>query len=137
MDDIDIANYAGDNTPYVTTDNINGVIASLENASNTLFKWFSDNLFKGNAAKCYLIVNVNDEGSMKIGDFVKVNSKCEKLLGVKFDYKLTFNSHVSDLCKNASQKINALTRVAPYMNILKHILMNAYFKLEFNYCPLV
>ena len=46
MGDIDIANYADDNTPYVTADDIDGVIAFLENASNTLFKWFSDNLLK-------------------------------------------------------------------------------------------
>ena len=93
MDDIDTANYADGNTPYVTADDIDGVLASLENASNTLFKWFSDNLFKDNVDKCYLLVNVKDEVSMKIGDFNIVNRECEKLSGVKFDYKITFNSH--------------------------------------------
>ena len=43
---------------------------------------------------------------MKIGDFNIVNSECEKLLGGKFDYKLTFNSHTSGLCENASQKVS-------------------------------
>ena len=38
MHDIDIANYAEDNIPYVTAHDIGGVIASLENASNILFK---------------------------------------------------------------------------------------------------
>ena len=46
MHDIDIANYADDNTLYVTVDNIDEVIAFLENASNTFCKWFSDNIFK-------------------------------------------------------------------------------------------
>ena len=77
MDDIDIANYADGNTPYVTADDIDGVIASLENVSNNLFKWFSDNLFKGNTDKCHLLVNVKDKVSMKIGDFNIVNCKCE------------------------------------------------------------
>ena len=40
--DADIEIYADGNTPYATADDIDGVIASLENASNTLFKWFSD-----------------------------------------------------------------------------------------------
>ena len=133
----DIASYADDKAPYVTADDIDGVIASLENASNTLFKWFSDNLFKGNADKYHLLVKVKDEVSVKIGDFTIVNSECEKLLGVKFDYKLTSNCHVSDLCKNASRKINALARIAPYISISKCILMNAFFKSNFNYCPLV
>ena len=108
IDDIDIANYSDDNTPYITADDKDGVVASLENASNTLFKWFGDNLFKSNADKYHLLVKVKHEVTMKIGDFNIANSKCEKLLGFKFDYKLTFNSHVSDLCKNASRKINAL-----------------------------
>ena len=136
--DIDTANYAGEKTPYVTEDDIDGVIASLENASNTLFKWFSGNFLKGHADKCHLLVNVKDEVSMKIGNFNIVNSKCEKLLSVKFHYTLTFNSHVLDLCKNASRKINAPARVAPYMTISKcRKLMNAFFKSQFNYCPLV
>ena len=119
MDDIDIANYADDTTPYVTAHDIDGVTASFENASNTLPKWISDNLFKGNADKCPLLVNVKDEVSMKIVDLNIVNSECERLLGVKFDFKLTFNSHVSDLCKSASRKIHALARVAPYISISK------------------
>ena len=129
MDDKDIANYADGNTPYVTADDIDGVIASLENASNTLFKWFSDNLFKGNVDKWYLLGNVKDEVSMKIGDFNIVHSECERFSGVKFEYKLTFHSHVSDLCKNAIRKINALARVAPYMSISERILMNAFFQI--------
>ena len=47
MDDID-------NTPYVTAEDIDGVIASLENASNTLFKMFRGNLLKLNSNKSYL-----------------------------------------------------------------------------------
>ena len=64
--------------------------SSLENASNTLFNWFSDNLFKGNANKSHLLFTVNDEISMKKGDFNIPNCKCEKLLGVKDDYKLDY-----------------------------------------------
>ena len=34
-----------------------------------------------------------------------------KLLGVTFDFKLTFNSHVSHICKKASQQLNVLKRI--------------------------
>ena len=73
---IDIANYVDDNTPHVNTGNIDGFIASSENSQNTLFKWFSDNLFQSNADKYHLLVNIKDEVSMKIGDFNIVNSEC-------------------------------------------------------------
>ena len=38
IEDTDIASYADDNTPYVIADNIDGVIKSLEEASEILFK---------------------------------------------------------------------------------------------------
>ena len=47
-----------DNTSYFTAGDVDGVIVSLKNASNILFKWLSGNLFKGNADKCVLLVNV-------------------------------------------------------------------------------
>ena len=36
-EDTDIASYADDNTPYVSADNINGVVKSLEEATEVLF----------------------------------------------------------------------------------------------------
>ena len=56
IEDTDIASYADDNTPYFSADNIDGVIKSLKDASDILFKWFSDNLMKINADKCHLLV---------------------------------------------------------------------------------
>ena len=40
----------------IVADNIDGVINSLEEASEILFKWFNDNLMKINANKCHLLV---------------------------------------------------------------------------------
>ena len=40
LTDVDIASYADDNTPYVTVDDMSGVITSLEKASKTLSEWF-------------------------------------------------------------------------------------------------
>ena len=138
IEDTDIASYANDNTPYVVADNIDGVMKSLEEASEILFKWFNDNLMRIKADKCHLLVSTNNIVKIKIGNFDITNSKSEKLLGVKFDHKLSFDDHISELCKKASRKINALSRVASYMNISKRrILMNAFFKSQFSYCPLV
>ena len=38
LNDVDIANYADDNTPYVIADGINGAIKSLEKASTALLE---------------------------------------------------------------------------------------------------
>ena len=95
-------------------------------------------LVKINADKCHLLVNTNNTVQIKIGNFGITNSKSEKLLGVKFDHKLSFDGHISKLCKRASRKINALSRVASYMTISKRrILMNTFYKSQFSYFPFV
>ena len=86
VENIDIASYADDNTPYICANNINEVILSLEKATDTLFKWFSENVMKSNADKCHLLVNTNNAIKIKTGNINNINnSTCEKLLGVKFD----------------------------------------------------
>ena len=66
------------------------------------------------------------------------NSKCEKLLVVKFDNKLTFEKHMTDICRKASRKTYALARIAPYMDLSKRcMVMNAFLNSQFSYCPLI
>ena len=66
------------------------------------------------------------------------NSLSEKLLGITFDCKLKFIKHIEDICQKASQELNALARLAPYMGtIKKRIPMNVFFNSQFNYCLLV
>ena len=98
IEDTDIASYADDNTPYMSGDTIEGLIQSLEEVSKKLFKWFDDNLMKSNADKCHLLVNTNESVKITIRDFDINNSSCEKLLGVKFDNKISFDEHITNLC---------------------------------------
>ena len=132
------AGYADDNTHYVSSDTIDEVIKRLETASVKLLKWFPDNQMKANRDKCYLIVSKNENISMHIGPFEVKNTNCEKLLGIKAESRLNFNEHLDGIIKKASRKINALSRITPFMNISKRcILMNTFFNSQFNYCPLV
>ena len=43
MNHEDIANYADDNTPYVSGKNIDEVVRFLEESSLVIFKWFGEN----------------------------------------------------------------------------------------------
>ena len=127
-----------DNTPFTSANNIDDLINSPEKASSSLFKRFKDNLFKGNPDKCHLLVSTHEKPKINIGEFSIENSDCKKLLGVKIDNKLMFDCHASDMCKKAIRKINALARIAPFININKRrILINLFFRSEFNYCPLI
>ena len=48
---IDIASYADDRTPFIVENNIDNVIASLEQVSDALFNWFENNRLKNNTYK--------------------------------------------------------------------------------------
>ena len=93
---------------------------------------------KTNPDKCHLLVTTNALTSVNVNDFQITNITEEKLLGIKVDSNLSFENHISSLCKNGSQKLHALTRIVNFMNLFKRkALMKTIVISQFNYCPLV
>ena len=93
---------------------------------------------KANADKFHLLVTRDTDVTVKVGEFDVKSSREEKLLGVKIDTKLSFENHVSSLCKKASQKLHALARVINFRDLAKRkSLMKAFITAQFSYCPLI
>ena len=114
------------------------VLEKLESSTHDLFRWFKENHIKANPDKCQLLVTTNTLTSVNINGFQITNSTEEKLLGIKFDSKLSFEIHVSRPCKKANQKRHAITRIVNYMNLSKRKALTKTFVIsQFNYCPLV
>ena len=68
---------------------------------------------------------------------VMKNSKEQKMLEVTIDNKLTFESHIKNLCKKASQKTGASSRLSNHLNdSQKRLVLNSIVKPQFSYCPL-
>ena len=55
MNDTNIANYADDDTPFVSGDTTLNVITFLENAAEKRFEWFANNHMTANHDKCHLL----------------------------------------------------------------------------------
>ena len=92
---------------------------------------------KKNKDISHFIVSNNEHVSIKLHNIKIENSNYEKLLAIKIDSKLFFKGHYDRIIKKASQKVNALSCVAPYMNVDKRRLsMNSFFASQFNCCPL-
>ena len=104
----DIASYTDDNTPYTSDISLNLVLEKLESSTHDLFRWFKENHIKANPDKFHLLVTTNALISVNITGFQITDNTEEKLLGIKFDTKLSFEDHASSLCKKASQKLHAL-----------------------------
>ena len=65
------------------------------------------------------------------------NSTHERLSGVTLDSELSFNTHIDHICKKASRKLNALSRITPHLDFKKKKLINSFFMSQFNYCQLI
>ena len=106
--------------------------------SDTLLKWFINNLLKTNPDKSHFYTNSAQEIQINIGGMAIFNSTCEKLLGIHIDNKLTFESHVRSLCKKASQKLNAFARIACSLKFdQRKLLLNVFITSQFSYASVV
>ena len=70
IDNFNIANFADDNTPFVSGDTPLNVITSLENAAEKLFEWFTNNHMKANHEKCHLLISTFTPISIKVKDYI-------------------------------------------------------------------
>ena len=134
-----LTNYADDNTPYKIGKCLECVVKNLEDDALILEKWFTSNYLKMNTDKCHLLVpKHSDDMHIEINDEIIRGEPTVKLLGITINNRLDFNDHVSNLCKKASQKLHALTRISSYISSDKLLLlMKAFIESQFNYCPLV
>ena len=114
---LDIANFADDNSPFVGAQTIPQVISELEEESVRLLNWLRNNGQKANPSKFHLLLSSPGKYSAKIGKFSIENTNSQKLLGNKVDNKVIFDEHVSALCKEASKKLHALSRVSRLFRI--------------------
>ena len=75
---------------------------------------------------------------MNIDNIKLENTSSEKLLGIIIDGKLNFKEYLEAIIKEASWKVNVLSRITAYMNLTKReLMMNSFFTSQFNYCPLL
>ena len=115
MKETEFTSYADDNTGNTIED----VISSLQESSEKLFRWFSDNQMQGNSGKCHLILGANEPAQIQIGESLIKSTNYEKLLGVKIDFKLSFDKHIKTICKKASNTLRILAIVTPDIAIEK------------------
>ena len=137
-----LSNYADDSTLY-TTD------VDLQNANNKirvdfliLQNWFYENFMVLNTDKCHFMCFGNSV-EYKQDLMITSNSNIpyteqQELLGITIDSKSNFDLHIKFLCKKVGQKLNALSRVSPFLkDEQKKVLYNSFFRGQFNYCPLI
>ena len=109
--DSQVCNFADDTTIFACHPEPNIILNQLEADMTVLSKWFCDNCMKLNGEKCHLMMfgNKTDDASINIGSDVEITeSENEKLLGVTFDKKLNFRTHINEICKKLPKSYTPL-----------------------------
>ena len=113
------------------------VVNNLEQSSAILFDWLNNNYMKVNAGKIHQLLSGSSRATYTI-DNSFIESEDEKvLLCITNDSNLTFENHINSIYKEASQKLNTLAGITPYMNILmRKTIRKSFVTSKFHYCPL-
>ena len=104
----------------------------------SLQKWFYDSYMVLNPGKCcYMSFSSNlDKSDLILEESTKIPSAEEYVvLGFTIDNRLTFYNLVKS--KEIANKLNALTRIVPYLNHnQKRLIYNLFFREQLSYCLL-
>ena len=113
VENSDLSSYADENTLYNSVSDLEKVKQTLRQDSQIITKWFYENYMVLNSGKChFMCLGQNTVNEIFVYDKIEMkNSKEEKILRLIIDNKLTFKSHAKNICKKASQKIWALSRL--------------------------
>ena len=101
-----IANYADHSTTYNADKNIEYVDNNLKNSSirhQFFFDLLNDNYMEVNTGRSHLLVSRNVTATAKIDNNYIESEKEHVLLDITIDSNLTFENHVNNACKRASQ----------------------------------
>ena len=140
----DLHNFADDNTVTAVAEMTQAYINSLEIKTSKAIQWIENNDMIANPEKFKAIVLTKHDEQTVGSEFnfsgITIYSSAEvDLLGVKLDTKLSFESHISKMCKKAAGQLNALKRlqgsVISYNT--RKALAESFILSNFKYCPLV
>ena len=100
----DLLNFADDNTISAAEDIIKKPISTLDQDSQAAIDWFKINEMIANPDKFQAIVikkncGAKDSYALNINNQTINSENCIKLLGIEIDNTLSFDKHISTLCK--------------------------------------
>ena len=136
-------NFTDDSAICSAENTIETLISTLEQDNQAAIDWFKVNKMILNPDKFQAIFvkkncRMKDSYALNINNQTINSENCVKLLGIEIDNTLSFNKHISTLCKKTNNQLNAIGRIQKYMGFKeKEVLLNSFVLSNFNYCPLV
>ena len=100
------------NTLYYCGETTENVIKNLQSYLKIVLKRFRNNQMIANSGKFqYMLLGKHKPFKIEIEGFQLESNKSVNLLGITIDHILTFDTHVSNICKTTSAKVKTLRRI--------------------------
>ena len=114
-------NYADDNSLNSSSENLSEVLINLKVDGRNAMDWFMKNGMQANPDKFHFMLLSPTPIEKQMLDLYKGNSleseAVTTVLGVTIDDQLNFSNHISACCSKAARQLNALARIARYIDI--------------------
>lgn len=134
-------NYADDNTICCAGRELSDIKFNIEAQASILIDWFKSNYMKVNPDKFQAIIfsmTKYDPIQINVNNCVITTQEEVKLLGVTFDEKLSFDTHVSNICRKAGKQLSVLKRLSNTLSEEGKLLVyNTFIFSNFNYCCII
>ena len=86
----------------------------------------------------YMLLGKHKPLKIEIEGFQLESAKSVNLLGITIDHNLTFDTHVSNICKTANAKVKSLSRIRNTLDEKQvKLLYNSFILSRFNYCSII
>ena len=138
----EVCNFADNTTIHSCSPNFEEATLKLSNDTHLILNWFRINSMVANPGKFQIMFLGSNIDNSKITFMIenkRVKSSSEvKLIGITIDDKLSFTSHIENLCSTASNCLRALARIRKFLSFEQaKRLSEVYIISTFTYCPLI
>ena len=141
VDEAFLSNYAVDAALYSVQKNHILNQSILKKTFMYLQKWFHDNYKVLNPGKCCCItfgLNTTKNEFVREDGTIVAPAEEHVVLGIAINARLTFYCHLKQLCQKVANKLNALTRIAPYLSYnQRRLIYSSFFTGQLSYSPLI
>ena len=93
---------------------------------------------KANSGKSHFLMIGTETTQANVDGSMTKSSQKEILFAINLNSELKFEDHANVTCRKASQKLYALARIAPFMDLKqRRNIMKAFVESQCGYCPLI
>src|SRR5277367_42917 len=137
--------YADDTTLILSADSASSPFSLLESCTSALSDWFSFNGLQLNPTKSEILLvgsrekrrlaELSISSNLTIAGSTVPLSSTTKILGLVFDSSLSFDSHISEVCRSANYHLRALAHIRQFLSVSSaNLIASAIISSQLEYC---